>query len=174
MNKYDRIRAQLEGGRVKRCHTADYIGHYDNAQHSFNMCILYLALHPEPKFRVVKAILYHDLAERFTGDLPAPALIEFPELREGIKKVEAHCRKVMGVEIDIEEEEAHWVHTIDKVEHYLWAVRQVSMGNTRVEHHLRKLELILAQLRGEGKVPVEIEDFLTHYDHRHGDDGLPT
>lgn len=170
MNRYDQLRAQLEGGRVKRCHTVDYIGHYDNAQHSFNMLLIYCALHPNPQRDTMRAIMYHDLAERYTGDLPAPSLLEFPDLRDGIKGVEAHCRAAMGVSFELSPNEQNWVNCIDKIEHWLWANRQLLMGNTLVEAHVRKLDEILGNL----PMPNELRDFMLHFRHEQGDDGIPS
>ncbi len=169
MRRLDRLRAQLEGGRVKRCHTVNIIGHYDNAQHSFNMLLIYCEMHPNPHPDTMRAILYHDLAERYTGDLPAPSLTEFPELRKGIKDVEAHCRAVMGIDFQLSECEANWVHCIDKIEHWIWAHRQLLMGNTLVLSHVRKLASILSDL----EIPVPLQELIAHYDHHQGDDGVP-
>jgi len=170
MNVFQRLRAQIEGGMVKRCHTVDYHGTYTNSQHTFNMLLIYNALHPNPQEETMQAIMYHDLAERYTGDLPAPSLIEFPDLRDSIKKVEAHCRAVMGADFEISEEEANWLYCIDKIEHWMWAKRQLLMGNQLVGAHVRKLDVIIGKLN----IPAPLAGLILYYDHQQGDDGIPS
>jgi hypothetical protein len=115
MNRQDRLRAQREGGKVTRAHTAGgYHGHYDIAQHSFNMLLLLYELHPNPSVNLIKAISYHDLAERYTGDLPAPALLEFPEVRSSLKKIESVVAESMGLNVEITAEDKAWVASLDK------------------------------------------------------------
>ena len=68
-----RVLAAREGGNVLRCHTVPHHGQYSVGKHSYDALSLLLLLHPNPSMNLVKATLWHDCAERFVGDMPAPA-----------------------------------------------------------------------------------------------------
>jgi hypothetical protein len=175
MNRQDRLRAQREGGKVTRAHTAGgYHGHYDIAQHSFNMLLLLYELHPNPSVNLIKAISYHDLAERYTGDLPAPALLEFPEVRSSLKKIESVVAESMGLNVEITAEDKAWVASLDKVEHWLWCHDQLSLGNTLVKAHIHLLGQIFEDLKQRGMMPPPVQTFINTFEFKRGTDGLPS
>ena len=82
----DRILQMIEGGQVKRCHCLPHHGHYDVAQHTFNMLILLDELwpHVEPNVDLMRHILRHDLFERWTGDMPCMSKSLMPGMKEAI------------------------------------------------------------------------------------------
>lgn len=173
MDQQDRLRAQREGGNVTRCHNTPHIGTYTVGQHSFNMLLLLHELHPNPSLELARAILYHDIAERWTGDLPAPALLESPHLRDGIKMVEKECHAAMGTLPHITEDDERWLKSLDKLEHWLWCHDQLAMGNRHVESHKTKLDEIFASLTYHGDLPLEVADFIAQFVWKRGTDGLP-
>ena len=172
MNLDERLRAQREGGAVLRCHTTPHHGHYDNAQHSFNMLVLLHGLFPAARPEVAKAIVYHDLAERYTGDLPAPMLLENNALRAELNQVQERWEREMGLVIDLNHEDWLLMKAIDKLEHWLWCHDQLGMGNRCVETHIVKLDEIFTQMAATGKLPEEIEEFRARYHWRRGKDGV--
>ena len=110
--------AQREGGMVRRCHSAPYvIGTQDNAQHTFNMLILAYGLHPNPSPELIKAITFHDLHERYAGDLPATAKRMNPRLRT---EYEAVCKSIdlkIGTTVAIvRPDEQRWLKALDGLE----------------------------------------------------------
>ena len=173
MNQQERLRAQREGGQVRRAHTTPHIGHYDNAQHSFNMLLLLYELHPDPSLELSKAIAYHDLAERYMGDIPAPALLEYPEIRDGIKQVEKEVAALMGLEIQISDDDKRWLASLDKLEHWLWCQDQLALGNQNVRAHIAKLDQIFFDLAKQGQMPIQVVDFLAKFTWKRGTDGVP-
>lgn len=173
MDQQERLRAQREGGYVRRCHNTPIIGDYTVGHHSFNMLILAYELCGNPSPQLIKAITYHDLAERWTGDIPAPALLENPEIRDALKGVEAHCRVAMGCSVQLTEREQHWLKCLDKLEHWLFCHDQVAMGNRHVMAHKLKLDEIFEQMRLAGEMPQPINDFIREFEWKRGTDGLP-
>lgn len=71
MNKVEFIHA---GGGVRRFHTLPMLKEDTVAQHSFGVAwFCSLLMNGSASASILMAALTHDLAEQFTGDLPAPA-----------------------------------------------------------------------------------------------------
>lgn len=168
MDKLHRLRERLEGARVKRCHTADYHGHYDVGQHSFAMLLIYCTLHPSPQKGTMLAIMAHDLAERYTGDIPAPVLLGDDMMREHMAQAEEELRERMGIQWNLDYEEERWLWGCDRLEHWLWAMRQHRMGNTLISHHLDWAR----ETVGSMDLPDPLRELYTFFDHDHGRDTL--
>ena len=72
-SKFIQVRAARESVAVRRAHIMYTARHYDIAQHCYNMAAMLMLLHPNPSAELIKAVLFHDVAERWTGDMPATA-----------------------------------------------------------------------------------------------------
>jgi hypothetical protein len=121
MNSEKQVQATREGGRVQRCHVVDHKGLYDVAQHTFGALNLLLLLHPQPSLQLIKAVQWHDVAERWTGDVPATAKWMSPRLREALQTLEVPLMKRFGLHVDITREEQDWLAAVDILELWLWA-----------------------------------------------------
>lgn len=174
MNQQERLRAQREGGQVLRTHTCPHIGTYSNAEHSHQMLVLLWELHPNPSVSLARAITHHDLAERYTGDLPAPALLEYPDVKAAVKACEKDVASRMGLKLNITGAETRWLVALDKLEHWLWCHDQMAMGNKLVREQITKLNQIFAQLAAQGMLPPEVAEFISKFKHERGSDGVPS
>lgn len=81
MSKFIQVRAARESGAVRRAHIMHTLRHYDIAQHCYNMTAMLMLLHPEPSLTLIKAVMFHDVAERWTGDIPHTAKTSSAGLR---------------------------------------------------------------------------------------------
>jgi len=119
-----------KAGRVKRYHTVDTIGHQTVAEHSFNVCLILLALFQgKVSSELLKAALYHDLPEIVTGDVPATAKWGNPELRDALRKVEDRFEATHSLTVDLSEEELTALKWADMMELVQYCVDQLEMGN---------------------------------------------
>jgi hypothetical protein len=121
MNPEKQVQATREGGRVQRCHVVDHKGLYDVAQHTYGALNLLLLLHPEPSLQLIKAVQWHDVAERWTGDVPATAKWMNPRLREALKLLEEPLMKRFGLHQDLTLQEKEWLAAVDILELWLWS-----------------------------------------------------
>lgn len=126
------ILAAREGGRVKRGHALPFVGSYDNAQHTYGALSLLLLLHPNPSLALIRALCWHDVAERWFGDLPATAKEGNPDLREVYEAIESHALGVLGLSQTLLPEEQQWLKSIDTLELLLWCREELAMGNRNV------------------------------------------
>jgi len=126
-----RIKCIREGGNVERAHTLPHIGSYTVGKHSFDAVSLLLVLHPNPSLQLVKAVLWHDVAERWTGDTPATAKWSSAELKACLENLEDGINKQLDIPhgSELEPDEIWWLRSVDRIELYLWAKDQMTLGN---------------------------------------------
>lgn len=159
MNKYEmdrlrlRVAATREGGAVLRCHTVPHNGRYDVAQHSFGAVSLLLILHPNPSLDLIKATQWHDVAERWMGDMPAPAKWSNPVLGEAYAEVEDGIMKALDLLPDLTDEDHEWLKAVDTLDLWLWCRSEEAMGNRNVVQMRQACEKVLGERRSAGVIP---------------------
>jgi 5'-deoxynucleotidase YfbR-like HD superfamily hydrolase len=77
-----------KGGCVKRWHTIPNAQEQTVAAHSWGVACIILELWPDSSMDLVRAALLHDVAEQFTGDIPATAKWANPGLAKEANKAE--------------------------------------------------------------------------------------
>lgn len=167
MNKISRILALREGGQTQRCHTMPHFGEYSVASHSYNATLLLLELHTKkpPSLNLIKAVLYHDVPERWTGDTPAPAKWASPILKAVLDGLELKIFEKLGIAKifqELTEEEKMWLAAVDLLELYIWGEEQTILGN-RVVADLNKRVKKLFEEKGN-KFPKEVQDFVKNFE----------
>ena len=173
MTPYAKLVAQREGGRVRRCHAMPHvIGEQDNAQHTFNMLILAYGLHPCPSPELIKAITFHDLHERYAGDLPMTAKKLNPKLRAEYERV---CKSIdlrIGTEVGMAVDDRRWLRALDGLEYLLWCGDQLIMGNNGARAGF-DMQLDWLLNAPDGAVPVPVLEFAKRYRPEPGPHALP-
>lgn len=171
MDAIKRLRALREAGAVKRCHTVPIIGSYDIAQHSFGAVNLLLVLRPRSRLELVKVLLWHDCAERWVGDIPAPAKWIVPELGKLYELLERRVLAAIGCSAEqLTADEARWVDWIDKLELWLWTYDQVALGNRNALSIRRNLR---RYFRRQRRLPRAIQSIIDNYKWRRENDTIP-
>ena len=150
----DRAQALLEGGLTQRLHATPHLQPYTVAEHSWGMAMLLLALHPGPRTQLLWACLTHDVAERWTGDVPATAKWHMPGIGEALDKAERHINEHLQFEHaqQLPAEDHAWLKALDLAELWVYCRRETAMGNRLVEPISAKCYAIL----GEGWVPAPV------------------
>lgn len=151
--KRDQVQMIREAGHVRRCHALVTIGdHYNVAYHSWNATALLLLLNPNPSMNLVKATMFHDIGERYAGDVPAPVKWDYPLFRKVYNELERTITTAMlGEELQLTEDEANWLAAVDALEFFLYCKDQQNLGN---QHILRALDNIVGVLQDSPVEPV--------------------
>lgn len=137
----EKLKLQREASAVKRCHNMPWHGDYTIGQHSFDMLMIYLALCSSPKMEVVKAISYHDMAERFIGDVPYPMKAANPRFHRALARVERRIEKIHGWYVDLDDpEDRKWLHATDMLEFFMACIDQQNLGNLNVLPAMKKVQ----------------------------------
>ncbi len=160
-----------EGSAVERAHTLPHHGTYSVGKHSYDATMLLFALHPGPTMELVKAVMSHDLGERWCGDVPAPTKWSDGELAKRLGKLEKQCLAHLGFDISLTAEDAQWLDAVDKLELLLWAKEQMALGNLNAGCVIANL---LAWFKlNINRMPKPVTDFLTKHKWTRTPDILP-
>ncbi len=141
-DKIDLVLRCREAGHVMRCHTIRTNSYHDVAQHTYNVMVLLHALHPCPSSVLVKAVLYHDVQERWTGDVPAGLRYFAPEVRTGFKKAEKVVNEKLRIPMPdfLIEHSQKWLTALDQLEFWLWCHDEIHLGNEHAKPYLQTMD----------------------------------
>lgn len=159
------VLAMREGSVVERCHTIKHIGSYTNGQHQYDAAMLLLVLHPNPSRNLLLAVLTHDQAERWYGDMPAPLKWLRPDIGQALHELEAKkLHELRRHEItQLTEDEKQWLSAVDRVELWLWCQDQKAMGCQNLCNVVKELEDSFTKK----PLPKAVVQFLDRYEwHR--------
>jgi hypothetical protein len=131
MSTYTQILAARESAQVERCHTLPHIGSYTVGQHSYGALALLLLLHKSPSLDLIKAVAFHDLPERWLGDIPAPG--KTGAIAKAFQEAEAEIFEKLGLQFALTEDDKYWLKLVDVLDLWFWALEQFDMGNRCAE-----------------------------------------
>ena len=129
----DKLKIIRKGGRVERFHTIPTTGNKQTvATHSWGVASLMIELFPKDaeNLELLKACLYHDVAECLVGDVPAPTKWRFKQMAELHLEAEQKILKETGFEWTLSYRENYLLKIVDMLELLFYTVEQKQMGNT--------------------------------------------
>ena len=159
---YENVTVRREAGAVTRWHLVPHHGQDTVGHHSWNATMLLLELNPTASRALIVYMLNHDVAERWSGDIPASAKGMFSTIAQGVRECEEwlqHKFNLPGAN-NLTKDEQHWARAIDALESALWCEEQKAMGNRNVETALASLT---TWLMNEGCVPAAVQVFCLDY-----------
>lgn len=116
------IEQLLDAAYVKRFHTVRESQETQTiGEHSYGVTLIICKLHPNPTVNLLKAAVYHDLAEKEAGDIPGHAKWRFPEYAAAFKDVEDVVNAEYEIEVHLEPEERVWLACADMLELYFYS-----------------------------------------------------
>jgi len=136
-----RLKAMRKGGQTKRFHTERLIGEETVAQHSFGVACLVILLEPAPSVALLKAALFHDIAEQDTGDVPAPVKWKHPELKGLLHRIEEifHERYSWSLSTNLSVHEETVLKWADSLDLMCTAMEQRMLGNRYMDEVFYKV-----------------------------------
>lgn len=114
----EKLTLKLKGGAVRRYHTEGNVISQSVAEHTWRVVVLLLHLWPDCSRELLLAAQYHDVAEGFTGDLPAP-FKRLPGVKKLINSYELNYEDELGIFILVGAEDAARLKCADLLEGYL-------------------------------------------------------
>lgn len=158
------VRAAREGGNVRRCHTVPHHGEYTVGKHSYDAANLLLFLNPDASVNLIKAVLWHDLGERWTGDVPYPAVRRDAEFAAAYRRLEKEGMERHGIKMpELTQDETNWLSCVDKLELLLWAYDQTALGNKMVCEYITVLNKWFEDAEAENRAPKVVVKFWRYY-----------
>jgi 5'-deoxynucleotidase YfbR-like HD superfamily hydrolase len=150
------IQVMREAGAVERCHTLPHHGSYTVGQHCYDALSLLLLLHPDPSLALIKATLWHDFPERWTGDVPAVIKWRDPNLHNALERAEgrilAETFGTLHPWAELSFSDRCWIKAVDALELFLWCGDQLRLGN----ENARVVMSNLAGIRGADWLPAPV------------------
>lgn len=149
MIAYHIIKSMRDGNHVRRWHTRRVHHQETVGEHTANvMAIVFALCHAEPpSARLLSAVLMHDTAEQWTGDVPATAKWDSPELRSALDELE--CRKMLEnflVLPDLTEQERLTLKWADMLDLCYFCLDELRLGNVNMSEVFDKGVAYLKQL----------------------------
>lgn len=134
-------------GDVVRYHTRKVINRQDVANHTWNVMRIYTERYGIPRGEVYAYILYHDVAEVITGDIPFQIKRYLPEFKEAIVEAELHAMYKLGIgPIEITPDEVRRVKVCDLIEMHEYAMTELNHGNTTAWDIVDNINTALEQM----------------------------
>lgn len=154
-------------GLTRRWHTLQHHAPGQNvAEHSAQALTLLLLLHPDPSLNLIRAVLWHDSAERGVGDVPSPARRANPKYAKAYEEAEMdfmrqHHPTAYVSLINLTHDEKMWLGAVDVLDLVMWCSDQVMLGN---QHAVIVLERALIYLRENKSTPAQVTEFMDRFE----------
>jgi 5'-deoxynucleotidase YfbR-like HD superfamily hydrolase len=128
----DTIQFIAAGADVSRYHTVFTFNNETVGHHSHGVAMMVLMMKPDASASLLKAALYHDLAEQVVGDIPSPAKRQ-SGLGQHLDKLELAIIENAGIENPaLTDEEARILKLADIAQGALFCAREIQLGNVRL------------------------------------------
>lgn len=162
MEQAERVMLLRECSAVERCHTLPHVGSYSVGKHSYDAAMLLLQLHPGPSLTLVRAVLEHDLTERWLGDVPRTILDLEPDLYQMHNSANIRVARRAGFDslFELKTDDWDWLRAVDTLEFILWCDDQLALGNRHVEKARSRAYTFLEK---SPKIP-EVTKFLEEHE----------
>jgi 5'-deoxynucleotidase YfbR-like HD superfamily hydrolase len=136
LNPVEQILLARGGGAVTRCHTLRHSMPYTNAEHSWGVAMLMYYLFPQEFKRLVIFALAHDVPECLVGDTPSTA-----KESSKVDTTEGAILREFGLPelAHLGTAERAILKVCDRLDLYLWAREQHTVGNVWVQEILDNL-----------------------------------
>jgi 5'-deoxynucleotidase YfbR-like HD superfamily hydrolase len=149
---------------ITRCHTERVICPQTVAEHSYHVAMLCWKLcDHEPSAELLKAAMFHDLAEKFTGDIPAPVKWRSPVISAELLKQEAVFEKEHKLYCSLTPKEELVLKWADSLELMWYCVDEVTLGNRFVEEMYWNIDSFLTDLEPVKNALNELSKVRTAY-----------
>jgi 5'-deoxynucleotidase YfbR-like HD superfamily hydrolase len=121
-----------DAGRTIRFHTIRFMRFQNVAEHSWNVAQIIRYLWPNSSKELICAALDHDVAERWSGDIPSPFKNLIPEIRPLLDKFEVEKNLDLGLQChtSLTENEKKQLLIADILDFVLACRDEFMMGNT--------------------------------------------
>lgn len=126
-----------DAGSVTRCHTLRTLHAQNLGHHSWGVALI-LCYICEPSVNLLKAALYHDLAESVTGDVPATAKWSFPNLSDVLDSLEEKFNQDHDLVVDLTPQEGALLKWADMLEFVMYTASEIKMGNQYMKTYHQK------------------------------------
>jgi 5'-deoxynucleotidase YfbR-like HD superfamily hydrolase len=157
----ERLEKMLNAGMVERFHTGLTITRQTIGQHTFNMLVIAdFVYRGETPPELMKAILYHDMHEVETGDIPWP-MKQRPAIREHIAAIENKVNDRYAWTVELPAPQAAVLKAIDMLEFMMYLKLERNLGNRNNTENYHKAKAVVSGILYGINTAPEILDRLS-------------
>lgn len=129
----EKIRIYWDAARVVRYHTAQTLRTQNLADHQWGVAMIVSAVAGEHlTVELLKAALAHDLSEKVTGDVPAPAKWASESLTTVLKTWEDQYHEDHSLNYTLTKAQLSILKWADMCELFLFCLNERELGNTKM------------------------------------------
>ena len=142
----DRLALVLSGGSVRRYHQDGSVHPQSVSDHTWRALIILLHFWPEISRQVLLAMIYHDVAERYIGDIPATVKLNSPEISNTLNDMEVEFTQFLNLPMkrDLSPTDYHRLKCADYIE--LCITCRVQSGRRARQIYERGVDLVSKHL----------------------------
>lgn len=121
---------------VKRYHTWPTIRTQTVGEHTAQIMRIYWEIFGEPSPAVWAEILWHDITEQWTGDIPFPMKTRYPTLKSSLSEIEKDARAAMQIPtagVAANAADRARIKICDLLEMWEFGHEELAMGNAYAE-----------------------------------------
>lgn len=120
-------------GDIKRYHVWPTIQQQSVAHHTWNVLRIYIELFGPPSPEITTYIVYHDVGELATGDIPFDAKRANPKLKKVVSEIDDEAAKLLSSgwydSEDLTEKQQDMVKFCDLLEMMEFAIEEIRLGD---------------------------------------------
>lgn len=126
---FEKIKIIYNGGMVKRYHNRPVLHNQNNAEHQYMVASIACLLYPEISAKQLKNMLWHDIYEYETGDMPWAIKRANPDIKAAIVRIEEKSKEYYKLTT----KETKFEHSILKLAEYfecmVFCMNEKHLGN---------------------------------------------
>ncbi len=139
----ERLNLYRKGLKVERLHTMPHIIPYNNGFHSANAALIaheLCELNNIDSASVVMYMLLHDVAEGYTGDVPANVKMDYPNIKHALNEAEKDWEERNIPHLpDLSHQERKIARAADLLELGMHCLDELAIGNQDMQFVLKNV-----------------------------------
>jgi 5'-deoxynucleotidase YfbR-like HD superfamily hydrolase len=138
VTRCDRVTELRDYAEVKRFH-GERVSPQSVGEHQYGVAMIIFEIVDAPTINLIRAALTHDMAERQSGDMPAPVKWAYPDLAARLQEIEDEALEELGFNFKLTEEEKVALKIADYLEASFYCYEQRMLGNRYADEIFRRL-----------------------------------
>ena len=149
---------------VERCHVVPHHRPYPVGHHTWGVCVLLRLLWPDEP-HLMDFAMFHDVPERWTGDMPAQVIRAQPSAAEALEKEDRRISSLLSLPTEHALSHEDWLKfkAADRLELWLWTFEEEALGNKMVLGVRAQLDKMFDHAEAAGELPREAADIINTF-----------
>lgn len=127
---FEKLKIIYNGGMVKRFHNRPVLHTQNNAEHQYMVASIVCLLYPKISASMLKNMLWHDIYEYETGDMPWAIKRANPDIKAAIVRIEEQSIKKYNLTYKANPIEHSLLKLAEYFECMIFCINEMKLGNT--------------------------------------------